>query len=185
MIQVVDGSTPEHIPIVRTLFQEYAAWMGFDFCFQGFEEELAALPGLYAPPAGCILLAMDNADPAGVVALRPLPYHLGSGCGQTQHGAKVDGANVCEMKRLWVRKPFRGIGLGRRLAESIVSKGIEMGYESMVLDTLERLTSATAIYRSMGFEPIDAYYANPVEGVVYLRLSLAAARISSLDAVER
>lgn len=140
--------------VVRELFREYQAFLGVDLCFQDFERELASLPGSYAPPAGALLLAMANDAVAGCVGLRPLS----------------DGA--CEMKRMYVRPAFRGLGLGRALADAVVAAAVEAGYRSMRLDTLETLHTAIDMYRSMGFAPIEPYYHNPLPGVLYLEKAL-------------
>jgi ribosomal protein S18 acetylase RimI-like enzyme len=147
-------SGPE-LDTIRTLFQEYERFLGVDLCFQGFEQELAGLPGAYARPGGALLLAVDQGDAAGCVALRPLQ----------------DGA--CEMKRLYVRDDYRGRGLGRRLAEQTIAEARAMGYACMRLDTLERLTAAVALYRSLGFRERPGYYDNPLHGVTYWELALA------------
>ena len=143
--------TPAELAEARGLFQEYAAGLGFDLCFQGFDEELATLPGAYAPPRGEILLAPG----AGVVAVRPM----------SERG-------VCEMKRMYVRPAFRGSGLGRRLAEAIVAVAKERGYERMRLDTIGTMTAAMTLYRSLGFREIAAYYANPIPGAVYFEKTI-------------
>lgn len=175
MIEIVDGARQDRLDVVRSLFLEYAESLGFDLCFQGFEEELATLPGLYAPPRGCILLALSDGEPAGVVAMRPLIQKSGP-CdapgGTTEHGAQVLEDGVCEMKRLWVRPGYRGRALGRLLAEAVVEEGRRAGYSAMVLDTLERMEAARALYASLGFEAMDAYYENPLEGVHYMRKAL-------------
>jgi putative acetyltransferase len=153
-VEIIDGHREEHVPIVRTLFEEYAAALGVDLEFQDFERELAELPGEYAPPGGRLLLALDP-GPAGCVALRP--YEPG----------------VCEMKRLYVRPAYRGSGLGRTLAEAIVAAGREAGYERMRLDTLPTMEAARALYRSLGFAEIEAYRFNPVHGTTYFELRLS------------
>jgi GNAT superfamily N-acetyltransferase len=152
-IEIVAGHGQEHVPVVRTLFEEYAAALGVDLGFQDFERELDELPGEYAPPGGRLLLALDP-QPAGCVALRP--YEPG----------------VCEMKRLYVRPTHRGTGLGRLLAEAIVAAGREAGYKRMRLDTLPMMEAARALYRSLGFIEIEAYRFNPVHGTTYFELAL-------------
>ena len=153
-MNIVEGHRKEHVPVVRTLFEEYAAALGVDLGFQDFERELAELPGEYAPPGGRLLLALDP-EPAGCVALRP--YEPG----------------VCEMKRLYVRPAHRGSGLGRVLAEAIVAAGREAGYDRMRLDTLPTMEAARALYRSLGFVEIEAYRFNPVHGTTYFELTLS------------
>jgi putative acetyltransferase len=143
---------------VRVLFREYAASLGFDLCFQNFEQELAELPGQYTPPTGCLLLATVEDDPAGCVALKKL----------------ADGA--CEMKRLYVRGHHRGTGLGRTLAEQVILQAKRMGYQAIRLDTVPSVMgSAVGLYRSLGFRDIPAYCFNPVPGALFLELGLQAA----------
>jgi ribosomal protein S18 acetylase RimI-like enzyme len=154
-IEHVVGGEP--LVEIRTLFEEYAASLDVDLCFQGFAEELAGLPGDYSPPSGCLLLARVGDDPAGCVAMRPL-----------QPG-------VCEMKRLYVRPGFRGASVGRRLAEALVDAARTAGYASMRLDTLAAMASARTLYRSLGFQPIAPYRHNPVPGTAFLELTLRAA----------
>jgi ribosomal protein S18 acetylase RimI-like enzyme len=152
-VEIVAGHGVEHLPVVRTLFEEYAAALGVDLGFQDFERELAELPGDYAPPGGRLLLALDP-EPVGCVALRP--YEPGT----------------CEMKRLYVRPEYRGTGLGRRLVEAIVAAGRDAGYERMRLDTMPSMEAARALYRSLGFVEIEAYRFNPVHGTTYFELAL-------------
>ena len=137
------------------MFREYAESLKIDLCFQGFEQELADLPGKYSPPAGGLLLAQEGNDPAGCVAMRPF------------------GPGVCEMKRLYVRPAWRGHKLGRLLAADIIEKARAFGYDRMVLDTLESLREAVTLYKSLGFHVIEPYYHNPIAGVVFMELSLS------------
>jgi GNAT superfamily N-acetyltransferase len=149
-------SSPEEMESVRTLFREYAASLGFDLCFQNFEQELADLPGSYAPPSGGLLLALAGDDPAGCVALKKL----------------ADGA--CEMKRLYVRSRYRGTGLGRALAEQIIQHAKRLGYPAIRLDTVPSVMgSAVALYRCLGFQEVPAYCFNPVPGALFLELALS------------
>jgi putative acetyltransferase len=161
---------PAEAETVRALFREYAADIGVDLCFQGFERELAELPGAYAAPTGALLLGIDGSGNAcACVAVRSLPADGGScGCGESN---SCGGAGrICEMKRLYVRPAARASGLGRRLAEQIVGEAARLGYERMRLDTLRTMSAARGLYRSLGFVEIPAYYANPIESAVYMEL---------------
>jgi GNAT superfamily N-acetyltransferase len=155
--EILQAAAPDHIAMIRRLFREYQAYLNVDLCFQSFEQELATLPGKYAPPSGSLLLALEDGEPTGCVAVRPLK------------------GTLCEMKRLYVRPGFRGSGLGRRLGERVVREAASLGYAAMRLDTLRRLEAARDLYESMGFREINAYCENPLEDVVYLELDLTPA----------
>ena len=150
---------PDDLEQVRLIFREYADSLDVDLCFQGFESELAGLPGMYAEPQGRLLLAEDEGEVVGCVAMRPLE------------------GNVCEMKRLYVRPAGRGRHLGRRLATEICRTARQAGYERMRLDTLASMRQAQQLYRSLGFRPIPPYVFNPIEGAMYMELDLAAAQL--------
>lgn len=143
---------------LRSVFREYAEGLGIDLSFQGFEEELQQLPGDYAEPRGALQVAWFNGEIAGCCALRPLDT--------------VDYPNASEMKRLYVRPPFRRLGLGRQLAERILDKARSAGYDCVLLDTLNNMESARALYQDLKFEDIPPYYFNPIEGSHYLRVKL-------------
>ena len=139
---------------MRTLFLEHAETLGLDLTFQGFDKELAGLPGAYARPCGRLLVARLDGEPAGCVALRPLR------------------GGTCEMKRLFVHPSARGSGVGRMLARAVIDAAREAGYERMRLDTLPQMVEAQPLYESLGFRDIAAYYENPVAGARYLELVL-------------
>lgn len=149
---------PGQLDAVRDIFREYASTLNVDLSFQDFEAELAELPGDYAPPRGHLLLAEVDGAMAGCCALRPLDT--------------VDYPNAAEMKRLYVRKAFRGFGLGRQLAEAILDAARQAGYACVLLDTLDGMESARALYGELGFEEIPPYYHNPVAGAHYLKVDI-------------
>lgn len=151
-----EARIPAEIEEVRRLFLDYQAALGVDLCFQGFAQELASLPGSYARPAGRLLLAAQGASILGGVGLRPLA-----------------GAD-CEMKRLYVRPPGRGRGLGRKLATQVIAEARQAGYRRILLDTLPAMSEARALYRSLGFSEVAPYYPNPIAGVSYLARALEA-----------
>ena len=150
--------TPALVDAARDLFREYAASLDVDLCFQDFEAEVRDLPGVYAPPGGQLLLATVD----GVLA----------GCGAMRALDDVDCANACEMKRLYVRPAFRGLGLGRLIAEALLDEARRAGYSAMLLDTLDDMESARGLYARLGFEEIPPYYFNPIPGAHYLKAEL-------------
>ena len=153
-IEIVEAAIEADFAAGRVLFEEYAAALQVDLCFQNFSFELQRLPSMYGPPLGSLLVARLDNDLAGCVGIRHLR------------------ADVCEMKRLYVRPAVRGRHLGRRLAMEAARKARDMGYRTMVLDTLASMETARALYLSMGFQPVSAYYPNPLPGVSYLALDL-------------
>ncbi|MCO5358660.1 GNAT family N-acetyltransferase [Acidovorax kalamii] len=152
-------STPAELDAVRDIFREYARTLGVDLCFQGFDAELAQLPGDYAEPRGALLIAEVEGAVAGCCALRPLDA--------------ADYPNASEMKRLYVRKAFRGFGLGRELAEAMLDRARQAGYACVLLDTLDDMESARALYTDLGFEEIPPYYHNPIAGAHYLKVDIS------------
>ena len=157
-ITLVRVTTTPWIAPARELLREYAASLAVDLRFQNFEDELASLPGEYAPPAGHLLLAFVGDALAGCGGLRAL--------------ADVDHANACEMKRLYVRPAFRRFGLGRALAEALLDEARRAGYSVMLLDTLDEMESARELYATLGFEETAPYYFNPIPGAHYLKAEL-------------
>jgi putative acetyltransferase len=154
-VRLLQAQSTHDICLARELFEEYAAGLGINLCFQNFDKELAQLPGEYAPPNGRLLLAFEEKQLAGCVALRTI------------------GEGACEMKRLFVRMEFRGKGLGRMLTESIIGEARLIGYERVRLDTFpDKMDRAVAMYRSLGFREIEPYYHNPVAGATFMELSL-------------
>jgi GNAT superfamily N-acetyltransferase len=153
-LTVSHATSSEDLEDARGLFNEYASALGVDLCFQDFEHELKELPGEYSEPAGCILLAFVDSTLAGCVALRPLS------------------SEVCEMKRMYVRPKFRGRGIGRVLAQDVITEARKRGYKKMRLDSLPTMREAQALYHSLGFTHIDAYRLNPIQGAVFMELKL-------------
>jgi GNAT superfamily N-acetyltransferase len=147
---IIRPATPADLDEIRAMLREYAAWLEVDLCFQNFEQELAGLPGDYAPPRGRLLIA----EGAGCVALRAID------------------SEVCEMKRLYLRPEHRGSGLGRRLVQAIIDEARSAGYRRMRLDTMPKMDSAQRLYASLGFREIAAYRYNPEPGARFLELAL-------------
>jgi carbonic anhydrase len=144
-------ATENDMPTVRKLFREYQEWLGVDLCFQGFDEELATLPGSYAPPTGVIFIAIEDNEAVGCVGIRP----------------RMD--NEAELKRLYVRPGHQGRGIGKQLFHTAMTRAKRIGYTSIVLDTLPAMQTAKSLYVAYGFKEIPAYYGNPEEGVEYYR----------------
>jgi GNAT superfamily N-acetyltransferase len=157
-VRLITVDTADLIASTRSIFREYAASLEVDLNFQGFEAELATLPGEYAAPTGQLLLAMVDDDVAGCGAFRPL--------------ADVDYPNACEMKRLYVRPAYRRFGLGRLMAQRLLDDARRAGYSYMLLDTLDDMESARELYATLGFEDVPPYYYNPIPGAHYLRAKL-------------
>lgn len=154
-MKLFQAESAEDVRRARELFEEYAAWLGVDLCFQNFAQELAELPGAYAPPDGRLLLALIEGRLAGCVAFRRI------------------GADACEMKRLYLREEFRGRGAGKRLAVAAIEEARKAGYARMRLDTLPNMMQqAVDVYRALGFQEIEPYYHNPTEGTLFLELEL-------------
>ncbi|HSS18665.1 MAG TPA: GNAT family N-acetyltransferase [Pyrinomonadaceae bacterium] len=154
-MKFIQTESAADVATARKLFEEYATALGFSLCFQNFDKELAELPGNYAAPDGRLFLAVADHQTAGCIALRKI------------------GDGICEMKRLYVRPEFRGTGLGRHLAEKLIETARELGYKQMRLDTVPgKMDSAIALYRSLGFNEIEPYTLNPVEGALFFELQL-------------
>lgn len=151
---IAPATDPASIAAVRTLFLEYAASLDVDLAYQGFQGEVAGLPGDYVPPQGCLLLARNEAEAVACVGVRPLD----------------DG--VCEMKRLYVRPEARGSGIGRELAVAAIEFGRSAGFRAMRLDTLPSMVKAQALYHALGFRTIMPYRFSPVPGNVFMELVL-------------
>lgn len=162
MVEIRQATDPDALAEAAALFRTYAEGLGIDLGFQGFDDELAGLPGAYTPPQGALLLAWPDDGSAGrsalgCVALRPLA------------------ADTAEMKRLYVRPEAQGTGLGRRLAEAALVAARRAGYRRVRLDTLPQMAAAQQLYARLGFRPIPPYYPNPVPGTVYMERTLDAA----------
>jgi GNAT superfamily N-acetyltransferase len=154
IVNITVAKTDEDIQIARRLFVEYQNCLEFDLSFQGFEQELANLPGEYAPPTGCILLADYKGNIQGCIALRRV------------------GNATCEMKRLYVREDWRELGIGRRLVEAVIDVAKELNYQFMRLDFVSPRPAARALYESFGFTEIEPYESIPVDGAVFMELRL-------------
>jgi ribosomal protein S18 acetylase RimI-like enzyme len=176
---IVTAIEPHEIEAARAIFREYAGSLDVDLCFQNFQEELAMLPGDYAEPRGALLLALIDAAPGdGVIGTGQM---IVCGDGRSAHVAAccalrpldaADYPNAAEMKRLYVRPAFRGMGLGRQLAEAILDAARSAGYACVLLDTLDDMEAARTLYEDLGFEEVPPYYHNPIAGSHYLKVDL-------------
>ena len=155
MTEITQAITEQQVADARALFREYEAWLGMSLCFQNFEEEVASLPGKYAPPSGRLYVAYDAREPIGCIALRGIE------------------PGICEMKRLYLRDAARGKGVGVRLIERVIEDARGIGYEKMRLDTFPpKMGKAVSLYEAHGFYEIPAYYDNPHDGVLYMEKAL-------------
>ncbi|MEN3382383.1 MAG: hypothetical protein V7608_2427 [Hyphomicrobiales bacterium] len=153
-IRISEARWPDDRATVEALFREYMSSLTEDISFQNPEDELAALPGKYARPGGVVLIAWDGGQAAGAIAYRMFE------------------PGVAEMKRLYIRPAYRGRGLGRELANELIDDARNCGYRTIMLDTLESMSAARALYRDLGFAPVEPYYDNPLPGVMYMALDL-------------
>jgi GNAT superfamily N-acetyltransferase len=154
-VTIQPAATPDDLTAARTLFRAYADSLGFSLCFENFDDELAALPGIYAPPKGALLIARKGASVVGCVGLRPLD------------------AQTAEMKRLYLTQEARGLGLGRKLCEALIAAAKKIGYTRMRLDTVPgKMDSAITLYRALGFRTIPPYNASPIPGIIHMELTL-------------
>ena len=155
MTEITQVTSGKQVEDARVLFREYETWLGMSLCFQGFEEEVASLPGKYAPPSGRLYVAYDEGEPIGCIALREIE------------------PGICEMKRLYLRDAARGRGVGVRLIEQVIADARAIGYEKMRLDTYPpKMGKAVSLYEAHGFYEIPAYYDNPHDGVLYMEKAL-------------
>ncbi|RVX67956.1 hypothetical protein B0A52_08561 [Exophiala mesophila] len=166
--------TSAHLHTIRSLFTRYATALGIDLTFQDFQTELDSLPGAYSPPTGSLLLAQHSlsGEAIGCVGLRPLKPSTSPSCPSPT-------GPVAEMKRLYVSPDGRGLGLGRALAEAIVSAAEQLGYTEIRLDTLPDMHAARHLYADMGFVQIDRYYDTPLQNTVFLALKLPRSIVKS------
>lgn len=154
MLKILPALSARDFDSVRELFLEYERSLGVDLGYQGFDAEVASLPGVYAPPRGALFIAFDGDVASGCVALRPLDER------------------VCEMKRLYLRAALRGRGAGRALAQRVIDQARAIGYRTVRLDSLPGMKEAIALYETLGFTRIPAYYPSPVAGTVYMERPL-------------
>ncbi len=177
MPAIRQATAASDLALARALFVEYAGWLKVDLCFQGFDRELATLPGAYAPPRGRLLLAGIPGEAFGCIALRPIDAAAaGSGAAVT-----APDRDAGEVKRLYVQPARRGGGWGRKLALALIADARALGYTELKLDTLDWMADARRLYGELGFRECAPYYDNPLPGVVYMELHLAALDLLALD----
>ncbi len=155
MTIICSVTTPDEIETLRILFLEYESSLGIDLSFQQFDKEVSTLPGEYAPPGGCLFLAYKDEEPAGCAAIQKIAD------------------DICELKRMYVRPSYRGLGLGKQLARAAIKAACNIGYHRMRLDTLPDMTEAITLYRSLGFVTISPYRFNPIPGTLFMELVLS------------
>ena len=153
-MKIIFTESKEQLASIKELFIEYAKSLGFSLCFQDFDKELAGLPGEYAPPDGRLILALDDTDAIGCIALRKLDE------------------GICEMKRLYVKPSGRGKGLGKLLVQTVIDEAVKIGYKKMRLDTVPKMKEAIDLYLKIGFKEIKPYRENPIEGALYMEMEL-------------
>jgi putative acetyltransferase len=158
MLHLIDSPRDTWLPALRELLLEYQRWLGIDLCFQDFEQEMAQLPGSYAPPNGRLYIALIAGQPVGCIALR-------------RHDDAAQ-TNSAEMKRLYLRSAYQGQGLGKLMAQHIISDAKQIGYSRLLLDTLPQMQAAQGMYETLGFQDTKAYVYNPVPGTRYMALTL-------------
>jgi ribosomal protein S18 acetylase RimI-like enzyme len=180
-IVLVTPEEPHEIEATRAIFRDYAASLDIDLCFQNFDEEMATLPGDYAEPRGALLLALVDAAGGGAASrqidapmIRRAQGSMAyvAGCCALRPMDTADYPNAAEMKRLYVRPAFRGLGLGRQMAEAMLDAARSAGYACVLLDTLDDMESARALYEDLGFVEVPPYYHNPIAGAHYLKVEL-------------
>lgn len=153
-VEICQAESSAELDMIRAMFQEYQEWLGLDLCFQGFQTELATLPGEYAPPRGRLWYVQSGGEAVGCIALKPISE------------------TVAEMKRLYLREAYRGRGLGRFVVERLLAEARSLGYRHVRLDTLPQMGAAIGLYRVLGFREIEPYRHNPVPGALYMELEL-------------
>lgn len=153
-MEIYRANNSKYITYIQALFLQYAEALNIDLSFQNFEDELKALPGKYSEPEGALLIALEDNEPLGCIALR-----------------KID-EETCEMKRLFVKPEYRNMRLGKRLVEEIIKEGKQIGYKSIKLDTLKSMESAVKLYKSFGFKETESYIYNPIKDAIYMELKL-------------